>query len=54
MMNYDNTNGNQPGHGALGVESTSTFWRLHMEEGFFESLKHAKQDLSIIEFENQV
>ena len=36
-------------HGTLGVESTSTFWG-----GFFESLKLTKQDLSIIEFNNQV
>ena len=38
-------------HGALGVESTSTFC-ASIWGGFFEFLKHAKQDLGIIEFED--
>ena len=39
-------------HGALGVESTSTFWRLHM--GCLFWILETWQDLSIIEFENLV
>ena len=35
-------------------ESRSILFVSYENVSFFESLKHAKQDLSIIEFENQV